>query len=115
MQAKNANQSEIYGQDSAICGALDDTGNWKLEIRNWKLETGNWKLETGNSGSQFPVSSFCFMALIRKRGTGKSESRNQKLENKAASFQFPVFPSRRWFLRAGRTTWLDFAVGPPDT
>ncbi|MGA2610714.1 MAG: hypothetical protein ABSH01_24980 [Terriglobia bacterium] len=77
-QAKKANQSEIYGQDSASRGALSET-------RNWKLENGNWKMETGNWGSQFLISSFCSMAWIQKRGT-----RNQKLENKAASFQFPV-------------------------
>jgi hypothetical protein len=41
------------------------------------------------------------MARIEKRGTGKSESRNQKLENEAASFQFPA--SAYWFLRAGRS------------
>jgi hypothetical protein len=62
-QARKANQSEKYGQDSASRGALGDTRKWRLETGNRKLETRNWKMEIGKSklgiwGSQFPVSNF---------------------------------------------------------
>jgi hypothetical protein len=70
-------------------------GRWvvlKMEIGNWKLETANQKLEIGKWELGQPVSSFCFMALIRKRGTGnqKADIRNQKTRLPVSNFQFPV-------------------------
>jgi len=46
LESQSPDQSQEYGQESTLCGAVSET-------RNWKLESGNWKLQI-----RAPVSSF---------------------------------------------------------